>query len=400
MKPLLSVIVPTKNRLDYVKSAIQSVLELCSKEVEVVIHDNSDSNELGEWIRNDIKSSRVVYGYDKKPLSMCENYDRAVDLSTGEYVCMIGDDDSVLPQITEVVRWAKFNKIDAIVTPSLINYIWPDLKLKGLKSMAAGHLVLRKFTCTISKVDPMKELNSILTDAAQKFHKMPKLYYGIIERSTVDSIKRLCGRYFPEPSPDMTSSVAASILSKNVFFIDYPLFVPGSSQKSNAGLSGQKRHVGRLSDQPHLKSNAESTWSEVVPKFYSVQTIWAEAAIEALKATGRNDLIVQFNKPQLYALCFVFHFKLMLKNLQCVIKQPDFIGVRKINFINKILGWYIYWWSVRGKSLIVRLLSIPDKSIEISFDGVQDINEAVAIINGYLCKNYGSPRVMLQNIKY
>lgn len=37
-----------------------------------------------------------------------------------------------------------------------------------------------------------------------------------------------------------------------------------------------------------------------MPKFYSVETIWAESAIKAIKDMKREDLLTGFNKYKLY----------------------------------------------------------------------------------------------------
>lgn len=40
-------------------------------------------------------------------ISSIDNFNQAMDLTTGDYVILIGDDDSILPKIVEIAHWAK-----------------------------------------------------------------------------------------------------------------------------------------------------------------------------------------------------------------------------------------------------------------------------------------------------
>ena len=298
--PLLSVVIPTRNRVDYVKSAIQSVLRISSPQLQLAVEDNGDSNELEVWLRDNISDRRLVYRYSNSPVTMCENYDRATSLASGEYICLIGDDDGVNPEIVEATRWAKEQDFDALVPSSLINYVWPDLQMTSRGTLEAGELSIRPFTGEITFPDPDAEMLKCVRDAGQNFHKLPKAYYGIVKKQCMDLVKERTGSYFPGISPDMSAAISIATVVKRICHVDYPLFVPGSSAKSNAGLSGLNKHIGLLRDQPHLPTNCERDWSEIVPVFYSVQTIWAEANVNALSAMGRLDILNKFNIPLLY----------------------------------------------------------------------------------------------------
>ena len=62
MKYLLSVIIPTKNRAFYCIRAVDQILSLKDNRIQIVIRDNSDTNELEKIIRE--KSSKTIkYDY-------------------------------------------------------------------------------------------------------------------------------------------------------------------------------------------------------------------------------------------------------------------------------------------------------------------------------------------------
>lgn len=386
--PLLSIVIPTRNRLEYVKSAIQSVLRIYSPQLQLAVEDNSDSNDLEVWLRDNISDRRLVYHYSNSPVTMCENYERAMRLASGEYICLIGDDDGVNPEIVAATGWAKENVFDALVPSSMINYVWPDLQMTSRGSMEAGELSIRPFTGEMTFPDPEAEMLKCVQDAGQNFHKLPKAYYGIVKKRCMDLVKETTGSYFPGVSPDMSAALSIATVAKRICHVDYPLFVPGSSAKSNAGLSGLKKHIGWLRDQPHLPATCERDWSDKVPAFYSVQTIWAEATVNALSATGRLDVLRKFNIPLLYALCSVFHYRYMMHgtvrrfyHALHVLDQGALVGT--LQFIY----WFFYWWGLRAKSLILRLVGKRVTVNSFCKKGLFNIEEAVLSVTEYLGKS-------------
>ena len=265
--------------MDYVHSAIRSVLCLNFKDLEVVVEDNSDTNQLEQWIETNVADSRLVYHYCSEPTSQAGNYNRAMLKVRGEYVASIGDDDGVGMEIIDAAQWAKAHDLDALTPSSVVNYSWPDLKIDNLNAVGPGELRIQPFSSAVSFPDPQEEAIKCMQDFGQNFHKLPKAYFGIVRKSCMDRVKDKTGTYFPGVSPDMASAMALACIVKKTCYVDYPLFVPGSSAKSNAGVSGMRKHIGSLRDQSHLPPDCESKWSSIVPKFYSVHTIWAETAV-------------------------------------------------------------------------------------------------------------------------
>jgi glycosyltransferase involved in cell wall biosynthesis len=123
--PLLSIVIPTRNRVPYAISAIQSVLEIPHPRLELVVQDNSDNRELDAWICANVSDPRLRYRYTATPLSFIHNFDAAARLTTGEYVCFIGDDDGVNPEIMDAACWSKSEDLDALVVRQPATYVWP-----------------------------------------------------------------------------------------------------------------------------------------------------------------------------------------------------------------------------------------------------------------------------------
>jgi len=49
--PLLSIIIPTRNRISFCISVIDSILNITDIRLELVVQDNSDSHELEQHVK-------------------------------------------------------------------------------------------------------------------------------------------------------------------------------------------------------------------------------------------------------------------------------------------------------------------------------------------------------------
>lgn len=380
---LLSIVIPTRNRLEYCRFSIQSILRIPFPSIQLVIEDNSDHNNLESWVKDNVSDMRLSYHYSNTPISMVENYERAMERTIGEYVCLLGDDDGLNPEIVDATRWMKANAFDALLPAAPVHYVWPDLKMRT-GSQAPGELRIGSFTGDISFPDPQVEICKCAQSAGQCFHNLPKVYYGIVRRVCLEQVRNKAGKYFPGVSPDMAVAISVADVVDRMCRIDYPLFVPGSSARSNAGIGGIGKHIGRLRDQPHLPANSEQTWSKIVPAFYSVETIWAEAAVKALQAIGRTDILTDFNVPRLYADLVMWHPEYISLTVRSFFRALKSIKRSYLIGTLQFVGRWFYVWGLRAKSMGLRLACSTPSSTFQSVNGLQDIGQAVDALTMYL----------------
>ena len=110
---LLSIAIPTKDRYEPLKSFIKLVESFDSNEVELVIQDNTkDNKEIVQFI-NEESDPIIKYFHIEEPISMSKNCDEAVKNCEGKYVCLIGDDDFVVKELIDFVRYMDENEIEA-----------------------------------------------------------------------------------------------------------------------------------------------------------------------------------------------------------------------------------------------------------------------------------------------
>ncbi|MBT9138716.1 MAG: hypothetical protein DDT31_01291 [Syntrophomonadaceae bacterium] len=395
--PLLSIVIPTRNRQKYAISAITSILSISAPDLEL--------------------DPRLRYNYTSTPKSMVDNWDAAVGLASGKYLCLIGDDDGVNPEIIEATRWADLNDIDALKPTVRVSYLWPESGVPSTlftKVSPKGVLAIQPFSGKVTKPDPEVEMRKVVQSGGFKYleTEIPRLYHGIVKRKCLNEVRGKTGAFFGGLSPDIFVALAIANFAKNVISIDYPLTIAGACKPSGSGAGQRGEHVGNLEDAPDLPryvqmkivatrehvGNPEDTphfryrgtykWSEIIPRFYSVQTVWADSTVAALKALGRDDILRDFNLPLLAAYCVALHPKYTRIILRDMYKY--FQAKNK----NQLVGTFQFCYSLLigpGWGLIklipkgIRLILLG--STGTMFNDIKDIVEATNIMTDYLRKN-------------
>ena len=98
---ILSICIPSFNRLDCLENCLESIL-ISSKNVndfefEVSVSDNFSDEDPIEVINKYNKQFKIIYNRNKKNLGFALNAIKSVKISTGKYAWLIGNDDLILP---------------------------------------------------------------------------------------------------------------------------------------------------------------------------------------------------------------------------------------------------------------------------------------------------------------
>lgn len=307
MNPLLSIVVPTKNRHYYLKYLVQYFCSVKSDKIELIIHDNSEKNAITDFekIIESFNDSRIKYLYSFDELSVIDNCNLAISNASGDYVTMIGDDDVFSKHIIEYIEIFKAAGVQAIL-PIKSSYTWPNVKPRLYQDALSGVYSVTKFNFKRIKIDVNKELAQVLKRGGVDILNLPRVYHGIIKREFLEIIYKETNSFFPGPSPDMANAIALSKYIDKYEIIDVPLIISGHSISSTGGQGAQGQHYGEISKILHLPKDTALNWNKDVPFYWSGSTIYAESVIQALKRTDRIDLIKKFNFEYLIANCFVF----------------------------------------------------------------------------------------------
>jgi len=251
------------------------------------------------------------------------------------------------------------------------------------------NLLLNLLIIKIEEVNPEMEIRKVVRNGGKYLETdIPKLYHGIVKCEVLNKVYEKIGTFFGGLSPDVFAAIAVASFAKNVVSIDYPLAISGTCKLSGAGASMRGEHVGHLEDAPHFKYRGAYKWAEIIPCFYSVETIWAETTVTALKVLGRDDLLQDFNLHLLAANCIAAH-----PEYKSIILHDMYKSFRLTNR-NQLVGslqFCYYLLTVpfqrtfkRGINR-ARIILMGDKVIRIR--GVKSMVEATSILSEYLRTN-------------
>ncbi len=91
----VSILLPTRNGGRQLEDCIRSVLAQ-PFELELVVSDNASDDITVEVLRSFAGDSRMKVVRQPEPLSVTENWMRALEAATGDHVLLVGDDDCLL----------------------------------------------------------------------------------------------------------------------------------------------------------------------------------------------------------------------------------------------------------------------------------------------------------------
>ncbi len=306
-RPILSIIIPTKNRSIYLLPIVCEILKGEDPDLEVVVQDNSDDDKAETGLKLLASDSRLRYNRSREKLSMSDNFAEGLRLSTGEYIAFLGDDDGINPELMAAVRWAKAKGLDAVVGSPSAKYYWPDVAFTLYGGALSGSLAVKPFTGRVDYPDPGVEILRCVHNAGLGFGKLPKIYHGAVRREFMEKVLDGTGTYFPGPTPDMSGAVAVANYVRRYAYVDYPLFISGTGKRSGGGTGAAKKAEWTIESVPWFSRQHVEAWSDLVPRFCNATTLWSEDVIQALKAVGRGDRLKNYNALYLYARCLVLH---------------------------------------------------------------------------------------------
>lgn len=385
-KPLLSIVIPTKNRQRYCLSAIQSILNLNNPDIQIVIQDNSTNENLRNQIPQ-LDSRILKYSYIPGVLSFVENFNNAIDAADGEYLCIIGDDDGINPEIVRATEWAKQHHIDCLVGNVEANYRWDNTGAPDtfFTKMTDNTLTMTHFNGKAKRVNIEESLIKLMKNGCTNYldYDFPKLYHGIVRKTALQKLKQQTGSYLKGLSPDIYASIALACTIDELIVIDYPLTIPGVCNESGSIQEGQlKKHSKELANAPHFRGRTtEYEWDEMVPKLYCVQTIWADSAFAALKEFDRkDDLLKYFDEYMLYANILEADntlLSMVLEHLKN--KYPRLSDKEYIKLINmkRIMGPFRKFLTKRVLGRIKKILKLERFEVITDLNGMEDATQAL-----------------------
>lgn len=376
MKPLISIVIPTRNRQKYCIAAIEDILSYDYPLLELCIQDNSDNNELEEYVAKRKYDSRFVYKRIPEQMASVFNIGGSLGLATGKYVIMIGDDDTILPDLFDVVEYMDKNDIESLSSKPILNYYWPGahtLYADGALVIPSG--INKQIPPQIINVE--NQIEKLFKKGIIRYSKydLPKVYHGIVKLDYIKQIYNKLGLYCGGLSPDIYLVVSLSSMIKNHYKIEYPITMAGACNKSTSSAQSKDSQIGELKTMPHLNLRGEYTWDKLVPAYYTGDTIWAESALKAVSDMQIPKLRSLFNYNYFCAYTILYH-----RNISKLVRDKSIESIKesKNSKVSFFVGVSFYILTIATKQIIkeIRRKIVTSDNDYIITDNVKDINQA------------------------
>jgi glycosyltransferase involved in cell wall biosynthesis len=227
-KPFFTIVIPTKDRPEYLKDCLISVINQSFQDFEIIVSDNG-TNKLCDNIIKQIADCRVKYKRPERELGSCDNFEFAQKSFEGDYLIVLGDKNRLYGNALKKIYDIVINKKADIVTFGMNIFTLLDAgkNLSERRNLREGYFNNNiKYTKEVKKISGIDIIKEKL-DFQNPFGFEKGLLYGnsAYSKNLVKKIVKFNGnnRLFDGVIPDRYTSFIAVGLSNNIQYIDEPL---------------------------------------------------------------------------------------------------------------------------------------------------------------------------------
>ncbi len=240
----ISILLPTRDRLELLRHAVASVTRLDDPDCEVVISDNRSSGDVEGYVAS-LADTRIRYVRTPELLSVTENWNNALRHSTGDYVIMLGDDDALMSgYFTRTRRLiAAFDRPQVIYHSALL-YAYPGV----IPEMPEGILRAYGYARFLRGAErpfrlPGDQARRLAHRAANfRFSYGLNMQFATISRGIVDELAG-DGEFFHPPFPDYYAMNHLFARARSIVAEPHPLVVIGISTQSHGFYCANNRET-------------------------------------------------------------------------------------------------------------------------------------------------------------
>ena len=116
----VSIIVPTFDREDTIERCLESALNQTYDDIEVIVVDNCSQDRTVERCRQYSGDSRLKIYENNENIGPCRNWQRCIDMSSGDFIKFLFSDDVLSPDCIEAQVNAFSRDVAFVVSPAKI----------------------------------------------------------------------------------------------------------------------------------------------------------------------------------------------------------------------------------------------------------------------------------------
>lgn len=130
IQPLISICIPAYNAEKFIKETLESILNQTYQNLEIIITDDCSKDQTVSII-NSFSDKRIKFYQNEKNLGVEGNWNKALQLATGNYCKMMGADDILYSNCIseQLCVFENTENVDVVLVTSHKNVINQDGKL-------------------------------------------------------------------------------------------------------------------------------------------------------------------------------------------------------------------------------------------------------------------------------
>ncbi len=293
--PLFSILLPSRNRAELLRHAVDSVLaQGFGEDVEIIVADNASVPSYGPYVASlGAIAARSVRS--KVSLPVTENWNRALAAATGRYIIMLGDDDALAPGWLARARdlIAGFDAPDVLYAMAF-HYCYPGVA----PSRPDGYLMTvdnaEVFRGATEPYALPRATAAILATQAMRFrHRFSfNAQHFIWSRAFIDSLAPR-GGLFQSPYPDYHAAILTMAEAARIIVVPTPEVIIGISPKSfgffyqNAQVDAGQAMLGNDGAAAELGTVPQAVRDALAFPGSAHERNWLIAALHAARSLGR-----------------------------------------------------------------------------------------------------------------
>lgn len=226
-----SVLLPTRNGGSYLENCIRSILEQNYADMELIISDNANTDSTPQIVEMFVHDPRVKSLRIDRPVSVTDNWNNALRVSSGDYILMMGDDDYMLPRCLErIEEILERNKHPDCIVYNAYSYVAPDSINGNRQSFYSdNHFRFGPDLRVERRIEQDQRLQIVRDMFRFKVGIPLNMQTVLVGRKAADRIR---GGLFQAPFPDHYALNSLLLIADRWVFSPEKLLVVGLSPKS------------------------------------------------------------------------------------------------------------------------------------------------------------------------
>lgn len=229
MTPLISVVIPTRSRAGTLAATLAGLAEVARDDVEFVVADNASTDATAAITAAHVDAdARFRHCRSDRDLVAADNFERAIDLATGQWLMFIGDDDAVFPRGLDLVAG-----LIAMYEPEVVNWtpagwIWGD-------GPSAAFLLHGREWLQGPWVETSADGWSRVLSVALAHHFTLtgfNIYHGCVRRDVIARARAGDGRLFDGAIADVAASYRLMDAAPERLMTGHPVTIAANSSAS------------------------------------------------------------------------------------------------------------------------------------------------------------------------